>query len=49
MLKYCLGVIDLTNSRSDILAPFKSVAEFLLSSTGAKISSYDSGDGKSNK
>lgn len=39
MLKYCLAVIDLTNTRSDILAPFKSVAEFLWSSAGARISS----------
>lgn len=49
MLKYCLDVIGLTNSRSDILAPFKSVAKFLLSSAGAKISSSDSADGKSNE
>lgn len=42
MLQYCLDVIDLTNSRGDILAPFKSVAKCPLSSTGAKISSYDS-------
>lgn len=49
MLKYCLDIIDLTNTRSDILAPFESVAKLLLSSAGAKISAYDSADGKSNK
>lgn len=49
MLQDCLDVADLTNSRGDILAPCKSVAKFLLNSTGAKISSHDGAKGKSKK